>query len=188
MGWHVRSQLDYIMATLVNMLAEPKVVVRHSVVRVINKLMNVLTPGPVLEHLVRSLQHRNWRVREEVINCIILSLSLFPEDQLDMERLASKLASSLTDVKSRVKYVAVEAFAVMSNKIGADKVVAWLDKLDVKGKSRTALDVRLREVSSLPAVSSDGVVRILVFACMHALLPFIPQKLKPTLASDVWAR
>ncbi len=51
--------------------------------------MQTLTPAPVIELLAAFLSHEVWRVREEIVNIIIMALSTFNRDQFDFGRLTS---------------------------------------------------------------------------------------------------
>lgn len=103
-GWPVRTYLDSLMEQLISLLGDNKIIIRHSNIKLINKVMQTLTPGPVLEHLVSHLNHENWRVREEIVNIIILCVSSSPTpEKIDFELLVGSLLPRLADEKPRVK-------------------------------------------------------------------------------------
>lgn len=56
--------------------------------QLIIKLMQTLTPAPVIDLLSPQLTHTSWRVREEIVNTVIIALSTFGRDQFDLPRLA----------------------------------------------------------------------------------------------------
>jgi hypothetical protein len=57
---------------LLEKLADTKVIVRSAVMRVLRKLMVAASARAVLELLQAGLRHSSWRVREEVVNGIII--------------------------------------------------------------------------------------------------------------------
>eukprot|EP00730_Choanoeca_flexa_P001418 TRINITY_DN10627_c0_g2_i1.p1 TRINITY_DN10627_c0_g2~~TRINITY_DN10627_c0_g2_i1.p1 ORF type:complete len:1396 (+),score=186.15 TRINITY_DN10627_c0_g2_i1:135-4322(+) len=156
-GWPMRGHLDHLMTTLINMLGESKIVVRQCVTKVINKLMATLTPDPVLKKLASSVRHRSWRVREELTNIIILALSKYSPEQIDLPAIFKQLATLLTDRKSRVQYVAIEAMAVMQRVIGDEAMGKLLQTISLPERVGKSLIKRLENTAQLPAVN-DGVV------------------------------
>jgi len=145
------------MSTLINMLGESKIIVRQCVTKVINKLMQTLTPDPVLKKLGSSVRHRSWRVREELTNIIILALSTFPAAQIDVAGLFKQLATLMTDKKSRVQYVAMEAVAVLQQVVGELELDRMLQATTLPERTAKMLATRLENTARLPAVN-DGVV------------------------------
>ena len=94
--------------------------------------MQTLTPSPVLELLVTYLSHKSWRVREELVNVVIIALSTFPRDQFDFAKLTNDLLPALRDSNARVKFVGVEAYAVIHNLVGAKQLRTLLQSCMVR--------------------------------------------------------
>ena len=157
-GWPMRSYLETLMERLVGLLGDNKILVRQSNIKLIAKIMHALTPGPVLEILASHLNHSNWRVREEIVNTIILSASS-PDaaDTLDFELMAQSLLPCLADPKPRVKYVTLEAFAVFYAKVGESRLWDILGRLRIDSQLRAVLAKRF-DVSQLPIINKDGIV------------------------------
>ena len=61
-----------VIPSLLEKLADSKVIVRSAVMRVLQKLMVAASARVVLELLAPGLHHSNWRVREEVVNVLII--------------------------------------------------------------------------------------------------------------------
>lgn len=51
--------------------------------QLINKIMQTLSPAPVIQLLLDNLSNANWRVREEIVNIVILALSSFAPGEFD---------------------------------------------------------------------------------------------------------
>ncbi|XP_028942543.1 TOG array regulator of axonemal microtubules protein 1, partial [Antrostomus carolinensis] len=76
------------------------------------------------------LQHRNSRVREEVVNICIVALLTHPSQELDLARLAFGLAPALVDSKRRVRHAALEAFAVLASSMGPGETTLLFQAVD----------------------------------------------------------
>ena len=94
-GWPIRSYADKMVSNAVDLLGDNKIVVRQAATMLINKMMHILSPAPILTIALPSLTHDNWRIREETINVVILALSSFPHNVLDIPRLVDALVPLL---------------------------------------------------------------------------------------------
>ena len=117
-GYPMRTQLPKMMVPLVRMFGDSQVVVRQAVGKLMYRLMQFLTPAPVFEVLLASLNDRNWRVREEICNVVILNIAKFPRQQLDFTKIVNALQPLLMDEKKRVKFVCLEAFSAIRKTLG----------------------------------------------------------------------
>lgn len=61
-----------IIPTLMEKFSDSKVLVRSANLKVLKKLMLATSAHKVLELLEAGMTHTNWRVREEVVNTIIM--------------------------------------------------------------------------------------------------------------------
>lgn len=175
-GWPIRPYLEQLLKYHVNMLGDSKVVLRQANVKLINKLMQTLTPGPVVEILMKSLDHSNWRVREEVVNVLILSLSTFPRHQFDFKQLVQELLPALDDGRKRVKYVVVEALAVIYNLIGEEGFFSYLDSSHVDVSTLKLLHDRFSVQGTVASQRQEGSLG--AFSHSNAL-PKSPQASEP---------
>lgn len=71
-GWPMRSYLNQIMGHLVDLLADTRVLLRQALTKLISRLMHCLTPTPVFDLLLERLTSDNWRIREEIVQILIL--------------------------------------------------------------------------------------------------------------------
>ena len=117
-GYPMRIELPKMMGPLLRMFGDSQVVVRQAVGKLMYRFMQFLTPTPVFEVLLASLNDRNWRVREEVCNVVILNVAKFPGQQLDFTKIVNALQPLLMDEKKRVKFVCLEAFSAVRKALG----------------------------------------------------------------------
>mmetsp|Transcript_2156 Transcript_2156/g.4433 ORF Transcript_2156/g.4433 Transcript_2156/m.4433 type:complete len:1381 (-) Transcript_2156:85-4227(-) len=152
-GYDVVPHLSKLVQRLIEKLGDNKIVVRQANVKVLSKLMQTLTPKPVLEILVRHIRHKNWRVREEIINMIIIA-SLTYKKGIDFSTIALDLKEALQDPRARVKSTAVEAIAVIHSIVG-ERVMSLLGHLD---SEQQELLVERFQHRQLPTISAEGLV------------------------------
>ncbi len=159
LGWPVRNHVDLLVNKLAEVLGDSKIVVRQGAARLVNRLMHTLTPAPVLHILLKHLTAASWRVREEVINVVIVAVSTFMPDRFDFEQLTQLLVPALKDKRSRIKFVAIEALAVIANVVGTKQMWALLDQHTISEPVKQSIRERLQSSSELPAITDDGMVR-----------------------------
>lgn len=163
----VKPFLKLLVSALANKLGDNKIVIRQENMKVLMNLMHVLSPGPVLEVLTSSLQHKNSRVREEAVNVVIAALLTFPSSDFDLPELTRAIAPSLVDSKRRVRQAALEAFAVISQAMGPGRlqpVVSAVDNVELTMGGEgvmAAIQARLAR-RQLPRMNSDGLVEYAV--------------------------
>uniref|UniRef100_A0A8C8SJF0 TOG array regulator of axonemal microtubules 1 n=1 Tax=Pelusios castaneus TaxID=367368 RepID=A0A8C8SJF0_9SAUR len=123
LGGRVQACLGPLVAAAAAVLGDPKLAVRQERTRLLGQLMQAAGPRPVLSLLLQPehLQHRNSRVREEVVNACTAALLAHPAGDLDLPQLAAGLAPALVDGKRRVRHAALEAFAVLASSMGAGR-------------------------------------------------------------------
>ena len=160
-----------IVPTLVEKLGDNKIVVRQANAKVFNKLVDTVGPQPVLAVLATPLQHRSWRVREEVANVAILGLHT-AGTRLDDDTLTALLPTlahlATGDPISHVCERALDALAISHNTLGAPRLRYVLES--VEGTHRAAgltyatddvleaISTRLADPTPLPSVTADGLV------------------------------
>ncbi|KAM6311302.1 LOW QUALITY PROTEIN: TOG array regulator of axonemal microtubules protein 1 [Aegotheles albertisi] len=120
LGDQVRAFLAPLVSTAAKVLGDNKLAIRQEYTRLFLSLMKAVGPQQVLGLLLQQeyLQHKNSRVREEVVNICIVALLTHPSEELDLAKLAFGLAPALVDGKRRVRHAAMEAFAVLASCMG----------------------------------------------------------------------
>jgi hypothetical protein len=82
----------------------------------------------------------------------------FPKDAFDFNQLSRHLYNALKDSKAKIKYVAMEAFAIMASLIGPDKVLSLLQTQDLDKETSLLLQMRFND-PILPQLSPDGIIQ-----------------------------
>lgn len=114
----LKSVLDRLVVGLSRKLGDHKIV-READIRVFNRLMQAVTPKPVLDALLPSLRHKSSRIREETVNVIISALLTYPRYEFDLPAVVQATAPALIDHKHRVRQAGLELFAVLASSLGS---------------------------------------------------------------------
>ncbi|PKK20795.1 family with sequence similarity 179, member B [Columba livia] len=132
LGDRAQAFLTPLVSAAAKVLGDNKLAVRREYNRLLLRLMRTAGPQPVLRLLLQHeyLQHRNSRVREEVVNICIVALLTYPGEELDLAKLAFGLAPALLDGKRRVRHAAMEAFAVLASSMGPGKTALLFKAVD----------------------------------------------------------
>ncbi|XP_074005395.1 TOG array regulator of axonemal microtubules protein 1 [Numenius arquata] len=132
----LEDQVQPFLAPLVSaaakVLGDNKLAIRQEYNGLFLRLMKAAGPQPVLGLLLQQehLQHKNSKVREEVVNICIVALLTYPSEELDLAKLAFGLAPALVDSKRRVRHAAMEAFAVLASSMGPGKTTPLFKAVD----------------------------------------------------------
>ncbi len=81
-----------------------KAIIKQLIMITCIDLMHHLQPKSVIAVLCVFLQHKNSRIREEVINIISAALIQFPPNGFNLMAIVNILAPLLIDPKRRVRY------------------------------------------------------------------------------------
>ncbi|XP_064007923.1 TOG array regulator of axonemal microtubules protein 1 isoform X3 [Pogoniulus pusillus] len=132
LGDQVQAFLVPLVSAAAKVLGDNKVAIRQEYNCLFLRLMKAAGPQQVLDLLLQKkyLQHKNSKVREEVINVCIVALLTFPSEELDLGKLAFGLAPALVDNKRRVRHAAMEAFAVLASSMGLGKTSLLFKAVD----------------------------------------------------------
>ncbi|KAM6069182.1 TOG array regulator of axonemal microtubules protein 1 isoform 2-T2 [Theristicus caerulescens] len=162
LGDQVRAFLAPLVSAAAKVLGDNKLAIRQEYNRLFLRLMKAAGPQQVLDLLLQQeyLQHKNSKVREEVVNICIVALLTYPSEELDLAKLAFGLAPALVDSKRRVRHAAMEAFAVLASSMGPGNTTLLFKAVDA---------VELED-------NGDGV--------MHAVQARLARKTLPKLADQ----
>ncbi|XP_035756332.1 TOG array regulator of axonemal microtubules protein 1 [Egretta garzetta] len=132
LGDQVQPFLEPLVSAAAQVLGDNKLAIRQEYNRLFLRLMKAAGPRQVLGLLLQPehLQHKNSKVREEVVNICIVALLTYPSEELDLAKLAFGLAPSLVDSKRRVRHAAMEAFAVLASSMGPGKTSLLFKAVD----------------------------------------------------------
>ncbi|XP_014792245.1 PREDICTED: protein FAM179B, partial [Calidris pugnax] len=128
----VQPFLAPLVSAAAKVLGDNKLAIRQEYNGLFLRLMKAAGPQPVLALLLQRehLQHKNSKVREEVVNICIVALLTYPSEELDLAKLAFGLAPALVDSKRRVRHAAMEAFAVLASSMGPGKTTLLFKAVD----------------------------------------------------------
>ncbi|KAM9556591.1 TOG array regulator of axonemal microtubules protein 1 [Guaruba guarouba] len=128
----VRAFLTPLFSAATKVLGDSKLAIRQGYNRLLLWLMKAVGPQQVLDLLLQQeyRQHKNSRVREEVVNMCIVALLTYSSEELDLAKLAFELAPALVDNKHRVRHAAMEAFAVLASVMGPGKTTLLFKAVD----------------------------------------------------------
>ncbi|KFO10442.1 Protein FAM179B, partial [Balearica regulorum gibbericeps] len=132
LGDRVQAFLAPLVSAAAKVLGDNKLAIRQEYNRLFLRLMKAAGPQQVLGLLLQQehLQHKNSKVREEVVNICIVALLTYPGEELDLAKLAFGLAPALVDSKRRVRHAAMEAFAVLASSMGPGKTALLFKAVD----------------------------------------------------------
>ncbi|KAL3873542.1 hypothetical protein ACJMK2_036642 [Sinanodonta woodiana] len=163
LGADVKQFLKQLSSTLTKRMGDNKIVVRQAVMKVAIKMMQALTPKPVLSVICENLQHRNSRVRQETLNIIIAALLTFPSYSFDLPVVCRMVAPLLVDVKRQVRQAALECLAAIAQTMGSGRLqplVQAVDQVELSSEGEGvmgAVQARLAR-RQLPRLNSEGLV------------------------------
>ncbi|XP_073206363.1 TOG array regulator of axonemal microtubules protein 1 isoform X5 [Lepidochelys kempii] len=132
LGERVQAYLGPLVSAAAKVLGDNKLAIRQEYSQLFWCLMKAVGPQEVLCLLLQPehLQHKNSKVREEVVNICIGSLLTYPSEDFDLPKLAFGLAPALVDSKRRVRHAALEAFAVLASSMGSGKTSLLFKAVD----------------------------------------------------------
>ena len=159
----VKTHLKALIMALTKRMGDNKIVVRQAIMKVVMRLMQILSPKPVLTVICDNLSHKNSRVRQETLNLTIASLLTFPSSYFDLGSLCQRVAPSLVDLKRPVRQAALECFAVLASDMGAGRLqplVQAVDSVELSYEgdgAMAAVQARLAR-RQLPKLNSERLV------------------------------
>ncbi|XP_028306250.1 TOG array regulator of axonemal microtubules protein 1-like isoform X2 [Gouania willdenowi] len=142
-------------------LGDPRTITRNEYLNVFRQLMKTVPPQSVLDLVIGYLKHKNPRVREDVLNVIMVAILSHPEIEFDIPKLCSEVAPCLVDNKRKVRHFAFELFALFDHCLGSGRKLPFINAVEKVEKNEDAeglmAAVEARRVRhALPKLSSDG--------------------------------
>lgn len=160
----VKPVLKPIVAALSKHIGDNKTMLKQENMRVIMKLMQVLSPKPVLVVICDlNLKNKNSSVRQETLNIVIAALLTFPSYEFDLASLCRTLAPTLQDGKRKVRHGSLECFAAIGQAMGMNRMqplIHAVDSLELNCESEgvmAAVQARLAR-RILPRLTQDHCV------------------------------
>lgn len=118
LGANFRSHLLPVVPAIIERLGDSKQQVRDSSQDLLQKFMIVSTPQHVLEQLIPAFGHKAWRVREEVLHCLVTSLNEFGAPSLTVSKFVPHICKLLGDPNSQVRDSAINSLVEIYRHVG----------------------------------------------------------------------
>lgn len=153
----MQSSLRGIVPPLIDKLGDNKIVVRQAIMKVFKTLMLHVDPEPIVDTLLANFDSKNARIREEVVNILIVTLITAIDHDFDFPRVVASLCGLLCDKKPKVTDAASDALAVICARIGLETMNGFLTPALVDEDMFHILQERFSR-RELPKLSAEGIV------------------------------
>ncbi|XJO78192.1 hypothetical protein BDV3_002672 [Batrachochytrium dendrobatidis] len=157
-GANIQAAVSKLSVSLAHLLTDTRAIIRQTCRKLLIELMRATYPMFVYECILPLLSDNNPRVREEIITMLIISLFTFPNQDLNIPFLAQCLAPVFKNAQAKVRFVAVEACAVLASKSSQSLIILALSTHGVDPDSLQLLEMRFLD-KQLPFLTSDGTVK-----------------------------
>lgn len=125
-----QSHLAALIPGCMEKLGNNNISIRQAAFRIFRILLADLKARVMMPPLVEGLCHSNWHVREQALHLLIVSLlTSYDNIEYNFGGLIPHFARLLDDPKPKIRSVAIEALAVLANKIGTPRVLADLQSI-----------------------------------------------------------
>ncbi|XP_074623804.1 CLIP-associating protein 1-like isoform X2 [Acropora palmata] len=145
-GASFRSHLLPVVPAIIDRLGDSKQQVRDSSQDLLQKFMIVSSPQHVLEQLIPAFAHKAWRVREEVLHCLVTSLNEFGQSSLTISKFVPHICKLLADPNSQVRDSAISALVEIYRHVG-EKVRVDLSKKGIPSSRLSIIYAKFDEVA-----------------------------------------
>lgn len=98
---------------LLKICIDSKVQIKIELFKLMKLLMMVCSPQIVVDILLPAADHKNAKMREDVINFVIFALLTFPSQEFDMPEITNSIVPCLIDTKRRVRQAGLECIALI---------------------------------------------------------------------------
>jgi len=104
-----KANLNSLFQDIVNYCGEGKFEIRQEAMRLFIAIMKPMASKDFITTSIRFLKSPNWRIREEILNLIIINLMKEVDPKLDFEKVVNEISQCITDENPKVRFVAREA-------------------------------------------------------------------------------
>lgn len=93
---------------------DSKVQIKIELFKLMKSLMMACIPQMVIDVLLPlAAEHKNAKMREDVVNFVIFALLTFPSREFDLPEITSSIVPCLLDTKRRVRQAGMECTAII---------------------------------------------------------------------------
>ncbi|KAJ8925598.1 hypothetical protein NQ315_009438 [Exocentrus adspersus] len=193
LGTDFKPYLPTVLPNIIDRLGDAKDTVREKSQLLILKLLerNVLTPQSLIERLQPGFTHKNAKIREEVLRCLVNTLNEHGAHSLTISRFIPDVVNLLSDPTATVRDTAFNTLVDLYKHVG-DKLRIDLQRRNIVPQSKwPTLAARFDEAKSrgellLTASKSNDVLTDETDKAVMAK-PLVPVK-KPSLGSAIKQR
>ncbi|XP_066245678.1 CLIP-associating protein 1-A isoform X2 [Euwallacea similis] len=150
LGHDFKPYLQTVLPAIVDRLGDSKDTVREKAQLLILKLLerNVLSPQTLFEKLAPCFTHKNAKIREEVLRCLVNTLNEHGAQSLTLNRFIPDIVKLLSDPTSSVRDTAFSTLVDLYKHVG-EKLRADIQKRNLVPPGKwPALTARFDEVKS----------------------------------------
>nr|XP_015837162.1 PREDICTED: CLIP-associating protein 1-B isoform X6 [Tribolium castaneum] len=148
LGTDFRPYLQTVLPNVIDRLGDAKDTVREKAQLLILKLLerNVLSPQTLLEKLTPGFTHKNAKIREEVLRCLLNTLNEHGAQSLTISRFIPDIVKLLSDPTSSVRDTAFNTLVDLYKHVG-EKLRVDLQRRNIVPPAKwQALSARFDEV------------------------------------------
>ncbi|XP_033111961.1 CLIP-associating protein 1-like isoform X6 [Anneissia japonica] len=144
-----RCHIGTVIPAVIDRLGDSKDQVREEALALIQKLMGVSTSQYVFERLMKAFVHKNWRVREEVLNCLQQTINVernrYGAGSLVLSKLVPSICKLLGDPNSQVRDTAINTLVEIYRHVG-EKVRVDLGKKGIPSSRLSIIYAKFDDV------------------------------------------
>ncbi|RKP19669.1 ARM repeat-containing protein [Rozella allomycis CSF55] len=151
----INKHLAIFVPRILTKLGDSKTLIKQLIFRILNYLLKSQSANCILPFVFQKFQDSNYKVREESVNVFIVTALSTKINEINLKEAINNLTFLLKDERTRVRFVATEAIAVLGKKYGSETVLDIMENVGVD--EGILFVIRLRfENQCLPTLSSDG--------------------------------
>ena len=117
----IKSHAELVAFNFLKISLECKQQVKLHLYTCMKKLMVCCGPQPICEILILEINHKNPKMREDIIIYLIFALLLFPSTDFKLDFLCERVCPFLLDAKRRVRQGALECVALLATALTEKK-------------------------------------------------------------------
>ncbi|XP_006819819.1 CLIP-associating protein 1-B-like, partial [Saccoglossus kowalevskii] len=141
-----KVHISAVLPAVQDRLGDSKDAVRDQAQALIQKLMHpVSTPQYVFERVMRAFGHKNYRVREEVLLCLMQTINTFGATSLSLNKIVPSICKLLGDPNSQVRDTAINTLVEIYRHVG-EKVRIDLGKKGIPSSRLSIIYAKFDDV------------------------------------------
>ncbi|XP_067131024.1 CLIP-associating protein 1-A-like isoform X3 [Centruroides vittatus] len=157
-----KQYLSTVLPGATDRLGDSKDLVREQAKTFILNLGNsVSSPQHIFEKLLPAFSHKNWRVREEILKCLQLTLEKYGSQSLTLSKLMPAIIKLVGDPNSQVRDTAVNTLVEIYRHVGEKVRIDITKKHSLPAARVQSLFAKFDQVQNtvglLPSASGDSI-------------------------------